>query len=1342
MFIQYYITLIIAFLHLSIGYSQTPQFDHFYTNNGLSNNSIFSMEIDSKGYIWLGTRNGLNKFDGKTFTAYKPNANTYGHIIGNNITAIKEDDKGHLWVLTSNGGLNRLDKDKKEFIFYNQPHVTSFSDEWPSDLLVQNDSLIWTKKKNAIGVYNTKINYFFSKNEPQLASHFIFSKKPDKQVLCSGKFGIKTYHLKKTSIKSSLKYSEPVYYLDHYKNNYIAATAQGVFLFDKNFKPIKTLLNYKEAPTNFKPSNINSLVIDDINLWIGTSKGLYLFSKKRNQTHDTSTKLAYKYSSRSLVAHNILHLKHDVFGNLWIGTASFGIYLHNKLKNQFNFISRNKTALNSALKRQINPVSAILKSNDNALWVGTKNKGIEVYDKKGNLKNYTNFFTKKENKRPIIGVRELFQDSQNNIWIAAANFIGKYNSKKDRIETIDHTFNWDWPYQSYTIKEFTPGTLTLTGAHFIGEVNLNTGILKKFPTKGNNILHNGIRDIGMDKHQNLWIAQNYHGLVKINKERTIYTPFKKGINGITDNKIYALEINDNSIWLATNSGLNLFCTEENKVIKTFFEEDGLSSNIIYSVKLDKDKNLWMSTSNGISKLNTKTHKITNYLLDEFFLDDAFYFSKDNSFFYGGYQDIICFKPKNITNNINKIKTTVDDFYLANRLVKVGDTINNEILLTNSIQNNTEINLNHKQNTFSFSFSAAPINYFKKLKFKYKLEGLQDDWIYPKNSTTLANYTTVPPGKYTFKTSVLNNDHSWSTPFNINITIAPPFWQTGWFKVLAISFFLLGIYGFVQLRLYQLKKSKILLAQKVAKQTEALKKQNKQIKNISEKLHKADQSKLQLFTNISHEFRTPLTLILGHLEHLNKNKFEHSKSIIKKNADRLLTMVNQLIEVRKIDQKKLQLNVTEFDIVAFTSNIVNSFQVLAEEKNIDLHFFSTEKNLPIWLDPDKTEKIIFNLLTNAIKYTPKNKHISIEIEEDNNKINLIVKDNGIGISEQSLPFIFDRFYRSQQDNFEGHGIGLSLVKGLAEIQHASIKATSKLDQGSIFTVTFKKGNTHFTKSEIVDQQIKQPQTPLNLDKKSTIKTNFGQTILIVEDNIELTNYIITLLEKDYIVKTAANGLEGLQVLKQFSPDLIISDIMMPFMDGVAFCRSVKSNIETSHIPFILLTAVTNLETKIEGFTLGIDNYIEKPFNSNELLARIAALLSNRALFKKYILTYNSTNEINKEWLNKHDALFWKKVNTLINENYTNPDFTAEKLAPLLNMSRATFYRKFKDLTGLNIAEHIRKTRLHKAKELLLNEVISIGELGSLVGFKSSTQFRTNFKNEFGDTPSQFIKKQKG
>ncbi|WP_010182095.1 hybrid sensor histidine kinase/response regulator transcription factor [Aquimarina agarilytica] len=1342
MFVKNYTLAFIFILLLGKLYGQTLQFDHFYINDGLSDNSIFSTEIDQKGHIWLGTRNGLNKFNGKTFISYKPNINTSGNIIGNNVTAIKKDTKGHIWALTNNGGLNKLDIDKKRFIHFNLEPLNNFPDEWPGKILIGKDSLIWIKKKNGLGVFNATNNQFYSKKEFEFAPSFIFSKNSASEVLCSGKFGIIAYQFNSNKFISSVKYTEPVYYLSHFKSNYIIATKSGVHLLDKNFKLVKRLLNYKKSPPYLIPHEITSLIIDDINLWIGTTKGLHLFSKKESQTHNASTRTAYNYRNTSLSEHAISTLNYDTYGNLWIGTSSFGIYLHSKQKNQFNFISRNKTALNSALKKQINPVSAILKTVDNKIWVGTKNKGIEVFDKIGNLKNYTQYFDQKGQMKPIFDVREIFQDSNQNIWVATANFVGKFNSNKDRIETLNHSFNWDWPYQSYCIKELLPGTLFLTGSHFIAEVNLNTGELKKYPvTKNNTSLQKGIRDIGIDQNHTIWVAQNTFGLVKIDQTKNTYTHFSKSSNGITDNKIYALEIDNDFIWLATNSGLNLFSIAENKVIKTFFEEDGLSSNIIYSVKLESDKNLWMSTSKGISKLNTDTHKITNYLLDEFFLDDAFYFYKDHTYLYGGYQDIISFNPKKITDNTIKATSTVDNFYLANRLIKVGDSIKNSILLTDRITNNTEIKLNHRQNSFSLSFDAYPVTYFKKHKIRYKLEGLQNKWLYQTAYSTRADYTTVPPGKYTFKTSVLNNDHSWSAPSILKINITPPFWQTSWFKIATIGLLFFGFYGFVQLRTLQLKKSKIRLAKKVSEQTKVLKQQNEKITSISKKLHEADQSKLQLFTNISHEFRTPLTLILGHLE--NSNKFEHSKLIIKKNANRLLEMVNQLIEIRKIDQKKLHLKVTSFDLVNFTANIVASFQVLAKEKNINLHFYSAENKLYTWLDPEKTEKIIFNLLTNALKYTPKGESIYVDIHKKETTIDVIIKDTGIGISEKSLPLIFERFYRTNHENFEGHGIGLALAKELVKLLHGTITATSKLNEGSTFTVTFKQGKDHFNKKDIITEQFKHTQETIPIDTpKNKIKHNFGSAILIVEDNVELTNYIIDLLEDNYVLKTASNGLEGLQLLNEFKPDLIISDIMMPTMNGIEFCNSVKSNIETSHIPFILLTAVTDIETKIKGFSLGIDSYIEKPFNANELRARIAALLANRTLFKKHILTYNANNEINKKWLNDYDAIFWKKVNTLINENFTDHDFNAEKLAPLLHMSRATFYRKFKDLTGLNIAEHIRKTRLHKAKELLLNDQISIGELGSSVGFKSSSQFRINFKAEFGDTPSQFIKKQKG
>ncbi|WP_010522605.1 ligand-binding sensor domain-containing protein [Aquimarina agarivorans] len=620
MFLNSYIFVILSFLVLQIGYCQSEhQLDHFYINDGLSENSIFSMEIDTKGTIWLGTLNGLNKFNGKKFTSYKPNVNTNGSIVGNNVTAIKEDTHGNIWALTKNGGLNKFDIDKKRFFHFNHQPLINFSDESRSKILVQNDSLLWLKKKNGIGVYNIKTNQFQSKIDAQFTHGFIRSNKSNTTILTSGKFGIKAYKFDQNRLITTIKYTKPIYYLDHYNDNYIVINDQGIVLFDKEFTAIETLVLYNELEQHCNVSQINSLAINSNHLWIGAKNGIHFFSKEKHQIHKITPKSTFAYCSSSLSEHSITNLKYDTYGNLWIGTQSFGFYLYNKQKNQFNFISRNKTALNASLIRQINPVCAISKSTDNKVWVGTKNKGIEVYDKKGTLTNYTHVFNKKGKKEPIINVREIFQDSKQHIWIATEHFIGKFNAVTNQIETLDCFYDWEWPYKSYCIKEFSTGKLTLTGANAIGEVDLNTGKLTLLPTKIDKVaLQKDIRDIALDDSQNLWVVQNKFGLIKIDKNRTTYKRLLKSSSGFSDNKIYALEIDGDNIWVATNSGLNLFSISKNKVIKTFFEEDGLSSNIVYSVKINDDKNLWMSTSKGVSQLNTTTHKITTYLLDEFF----------------------------------------------------------------------------------------------------------------------------------------------------------------------------------------------------------------------------------------------------------------------------------------------------------------------------------------------------------------------------------------------------------------------------------------------------------------------------------------------------------------------------------------------------------------------------------------------------------------------------------------------------------------------------------------------------------------------------------------------------
>ncbi len=541
----------------------------------------------------------------------------------------------------------------------------------------------------------------------------------------------------------------------------------------------------------------------------------------------------------------------------------------------------------------------------------------------------------------------------------------------------------------------------------------------------------------------------------------------------------------------------------------------------------------------------------------------------------------------------------------------------------------------------------------------------------------------------------------------------------------------------RLKLQQVKKRNIWLANKVDEQTKVLLIKNKEIQEIADKLHDADQAKLRFFTNVSHEFRTPLTIILGYLENLEKENSRHIRHIIKDNATRLLRLVNQLIEFRKIDLKQVRVNYSNVELAGFINNIVLSFKILAQKKNIQL-VTDLEEKLWVSTDADKLEKIVYNLISNAIKYTDEDEQVIIRLISDENDYLIEVIDTGKGISEEEQKLIFERFYRADfQSKDVGHGIGLSMVKELTDLLEGSLGLYSEVGKGTRFSLRFKKRKVSDSLST-----INLPQTPIQQSSVEDYQKDVPLVdikdiqILLVEDNYDLRTFIKNTLSANFKVLEADNGKQAIDILKSHVPDLIISDIMMPVMDGFEFCKQVKKNINTSHIPLIFLTAKSEDVSKVEGFSLGIDDYIEKPFSKSVFIARINALIKNRVELKKQFKSLDIKDSIKNGKVSKRDVEFWNQLNNCIVSNLSNADYNTEMLSEEMNMSRSTFYRKFKSLTGENISDYIRKVRLHKAAELLAEKKLKISEISQEVGFSSVAQFRIKFKEQFGKNPSEY------
>ncbi len=1336
-----YTVFTIFYLNL---HSQTPRFDPINITNGLTDNAVYSLEVDLTGNIWFGTRNGLNRFNGFNMQEYKPTPHNNYSIHGNTITALATDPDGALWALTTSGALCNFDPKRERFISYLDSSGQVFFSENPGSICHASNGLIWIQNAFTLLCFNKQTKQFRVIDPGQdILGINLYN---DSCLLYCGDFGLKKIEIRNNQLSIKKIGSTPVHKMIALDSGYFAVNNQSVYYFNKQLKLIDTLITFDTKV--IQPNYVTALAVSDEYLWVGFKYGLYRIRLSR--TKEFPRLSPQQNLSPSFLNEHITSLKYDKAGNLWIATTEKGVFHYSHHRNLFEFINWNFNAIaDTSVEYRINsdPISAICRTQRNELWLGSSKSGVGIIHSNGSRELVRNYFDRQGNRHALKLVRSIFEDSQGTLWMATQENICYYNRKTKRIETLASKYGWEWNYNSMLIKEFKKGTLTITGEKYIGEVDLNSGNLKLLPTHSNGVyLWSMFQDAALDKHSNLWLIQYNHGLIQIDSSHTTYTRYLKATHGFSDNKIYSIVISGDSIWLGTNSGLDLFSISANRVIKSYTKEDGLSSDIIYSIHIDSLNHLWMGTSKGISRLNIASGTITTYLLNTYFFNNSKCIDPDGSILFGGYNTVVHFRPGAIENILNEPKPVINQFVLFNRTVHPGDTIDKKILLKSMLTDQSQITLTYKQNSFSIGFNAYPFNYPNNITFRYRLKGAQENWQYSQRNTRLANYTSLQPGEYLFEVSASNQSQNWSRPVELKITITPPFWRRIGFQITLILLLILAAISYFRYRIRSIKRRNLWLERRVQEQTFALKeqtqlllKQNEEIKVISDKLHEADQSKLRFFTNISHEFRTPLTIILGHLEKINEGKYNRSKSIIRRNAYRLLDLINQLIEIRKLDLDQLKLKVNSFDLIEFCSNIISSFQVIAEQKNIQLQFYTDLKKLQVWLDKDKTEKVLYNLLSNAIKYTPRDKNVLLSVKTNEAWIQILVEDEGIGIDKKDISRIFERFYRSNAHSESGHGIGLALSKGLVEIQHGTIEVSSQPCVGSIFTIQFKKGKDHFNPDDFGSTITESPMVLETEEFQVNSATNItDKKILLVEDNTELSNYIIDLLQARYSVRRVSNGQEALLLLQEYTPDLIISDILMPVMDGIEFCKLVKSSFETSHIPLILLSAKTETDTKVEGFELGIDDYIEKPFKPQVLLARISALLRNRDKLNEHLQNFSADSKINEPGdLTERDKEFWNKIQHLVKENYGDTEFNASVLSDLMLMSRANFYRKFKGLSGINAAEHIRKYRMHQAMKLIQEGETNISYISLNVGFKSISQFRQSFKEEFGKGLSEFL-----
>lgn len=1380
---KYFFSVVLVLLLHSIVTGQTNRlrFDKLTAEDGLSSNHISYIFQDKKGFLWISTQDGINRYDGYDFKHFR-------HLPGNTNSLsdyaaghIYEDLEGNFWIATRNG-LNVFNPDTETFIHYNPQKDSTILLGSEKIVCTTEDKYgnIWIGTRKGLTLFNPKTKSFtlfqnIPSDKNSLSFDYVTSLLFDsKNNLWIGtQIGLNRFNYETNSFEVFLKNPQDpksisgnliVSLFEDSKGNIWLGTNSGLNRLTSFDKGKAEFISYQYNPEDkysISSNNIGKIAEDSNgNLWICTlGGGLNIFNPLTNKFISYQN---IEEDNSSLSDNNISSICIDNFQNVWIGTFSGGINKYTPAKERFAVYQPAPFAKSKVAE---NNISAILIDDKNNLWLGTKGDGIKVYRNKNIFDNNNLLFELKadpkvKNKLSSNSITSIIQDKSGKIWIGTfGGGVNKYDPASKKIETFRYKredLNSIGNDFIHTIYEDSEGTIWVgTGLGGLNRFDKSTNSFKRFrdnpkyPKSKKYLNSSEVTSILEDSKGNLWVGTTTGGLSKFDRKSETFIHFthlQEDLNSISSNRINCIyEDSKGRLWIGTFSGgLNFYNEKENNFIH-YLEKDGLADNTVQSITEDEKGNLWITTLDGISNFNPdkKLFKIfdeSDGLQSKVFNPGAvFKDTQSGSIYFGSEQGLNIYTPNSIKEIKNIPSIALTDFKIFNKSVLPNYAAKTHYHKTDVY----EIELAHDENVFSFEFASLDFTSPERNLYKYKLEGFDKDWIDARNRREVS-YTNLNPGKYVFRVIGTNSDGYWNEDgLVVNLIINPPLWKTWWAYTI---YFILAAAGFFAIRKYELNRVK-------------LRNDLRQREFESKKLQEVDEIKSRFFANISHEFRTPLTIILGSLEKLKSkmqdSSYERDIVVMKRNASRLLQLINQLLELSRIESGNVKLNAAEGDLVKFIKRIVASFSSLANQKNLQLTFnkipvddFQTNEVILAFYDKKKLETVFYNLLSNAIKFSPHGEKIDVSISEEVGIVKIIFSNSGVEIPVEKLNKIFDRFYQvddSGTRNFEGTGIGLSLVKEYVELHKGKIEVESN-DNKTIFTIYLPAGNYHLSESEILNEDIQQVSDELIpkddfltvTSELVTEQVDSDKTIiLIVEDNSDLREMIRENLQENYFVLEAENGVKGLKLAEETIPDLIISDIMMPEMDGYELSKKIKSNEKTNHIPVILLTAKATTEDKLTGLETGADDYLIKPFNSEELKIRVKNLIKIRKQMRE---KYQSQmlikpSEIVVPSLQK---VFIDKLTSIIEKNISNENFSVEILSEEIGLSRAQLHRKVKSITNQSPSEFIRNFRLQRATELLKQNFGNIAEIAYEVGFSSQAYFTKTFQEVYGLTPLEFKK----
>jgi signal transduction histidine kinase/ligand-binding sensor domain-containing protein/DNA-binding NarL/FixJ family response regulator len=1349
-------------------HSQSPRFKHITTNDGLSQSEVYSFLEDSRGFMWFGTVDGLNRYDGYDITIFNTDRNNPNSITNNTIRSLAEDNLGRIWIGTDDGLSIYVPKTGLVY----QIKIAEFENlqlRINSILIDGNNLFLGTSR----GLLQTNIE---SEDLKTIESGFQIIENTDSNSLTSGNIN---------SIKKSN--DESIWVV---KNNSVSRIVI--------------------QPRSNKAYVIDKLLIDGVkfrtieediygNLWLlANNNGLFKYdTKNKLYEHFTADN-----SSRSISSNVCSSIVSDKNGNLWISTLDKGLNLLrsdqlDKRNPHFEYIQNDPLNLKSVNSNLIN---SLYVSKNNQLWVGTIGSGVSMFDPQ---QKEFNHFKIQSSISPLFStsnfIRSVYADNEGINWVGTHNnglFIldrttGEFNKigfGKQAIFFISSYKNnkvFVCSSQGISLVQLLNGQLKILGyidtnaAFHIVEggdkvywiateyglirariVNHQFVIDKTYSTNTKpSISTNNCRVLFYDPMRNELLLGTEGGglnIIELDDKQFVknISVYKNGnsTNSLSSNYVRSiLRDSKQDIWIGTYEGLNKMIRDSssgNISFKTYTKKEGLPNNTIQLITDDEQGNLWIGTNGGLSKFDHQKNQFTNYTTSDGIQSNEFsehtvFKKSDGEIIVGGINGINTFYPEKIQTSKLKPKTAITDFYLFNKKVSVNEMVGRKAPLTKGITLTDTIVLLPKQNNIRFDFSAMLFSNPGKIQYAHMLEGFDKEWNYTDATQRNAGYTNLGSGNYVFKVKSTNSDEIWEdSPKTIFIHIKTPFVYTWFAYLIYLSIIVLILIYFTHFSVIRYTtKNRIFLENE-----------------HNTKIHELDVLRTKFFINISHDLRTPLTLISGPLEKILKAsnlkpELKYQLELINRNVKRLRYLTEQLLDIRKSEAGKLQVKLQRANIVDFAKEEAAHFDYAIQNKGLLLKVISNESIIMVNFDSDMISKMIFNLLSNAIKYTEKGE-ITIRIEkviglgidsltnsQSAQYIKVEVQDTGRGIGKDKLSKVFERFYQDETKLGKGYGIGLSHCKELVEAHSGIIEIDSTKKVGTIIRFFIpdtelpdqKTQNGIARESSTEDIYMDSATTPaieLNLTSNDSL-----QTVLVVEDNTDMRIFIKNELTEKYKVVEAKDGIEGLEKAETHSPDLIVSDIMMPNMDGIELCRQIKSKVNTSHIPVILLTAKVDDETKFRGIETGADDYISKPFSMEYLSLRIKNLLKTRehlrSLFQK-----NLDMEPSAVTVTSIDEQFLKKLLEIIETGIPDSKFSVATIEKELGMSHTNFYRKIKNLTGQSGKELLQNMRLKRAVQLISQKKLRVSEVAYMIGYTDPKYFTKSFKAKYGYSPSEF------